>query len=80
MVRFERFLTERGVLKEGDVDALRAGFQKEVDAIIKEQEAAAPPGLDTLAQDTFADVPAHLARQLADYRSVIERHGPPRGH
>ena len=80
MLRFERYLTARGLLAEGDVERMRREYQTEVDAIIKVQEAAAPPDLDTLAADTFADVPGHLARQLADYRSVLERRGPPRGH
>jgi TPP-dependent pyruvate/acetoin dehydrogenase alpha subunit len=77
MTRYVAFLTERGIVTDADVEAMRTAAYAEVDEIIRAQEAAAGPTIESLAEDTFATVPRHLARQVAEYRSVLDRRGPP---
>ena len=73
--RFEKYLTERGVLASGERTALEKELLAEIDAVIHEQEAAPPMPLKTLVEDVYADVPRHLKRQYNDFVRVAERLG-----
>jgi len=73
--RFGSFLESRGVLAKGEIEELEAELTRTVDAVIHEQESAAPMALKTLVEDVYADVPNHLKRQYNDFIEVAERHG-----
>lgn len=73
--RFEIWLTQEGVLSEGERGALEAELTGEIDTAIHEQEAAPPMALKTLVEDVYEDVPTHLKRQFNAFAAVAERHG-----
>jgi TPP-dependent pyruvate/acetoin dehydrogenase alpha subunit len=73
--RFQRFLEGRGLVAEGEAAALEERITAEIDAVIHEEEAAAPMPLKSLVEDVYADVPAHLRRQYNDFIRVAERYG-----
>ena len=75
IARFERYLVGRGVLREGERAAIEQELLAEIDAVIREQEAAPPMPLKTLVEDVYADVPRHLKRQYNDFVRVAERLG-----
>ena len=45
---------------------MRAEIDAEVRDAVAKEEHVGPPPLETLVEDVFADVPAHLQEQLAD--------------
>ena len=73
--RFESFLTERGILAKGERATLSEEITAEIDAVIHEQEAAAPMALKTLVEDVYSEVPYHLRRQYNDFIAVAEKLG-----
>lgn len=75
LARYERFLVQRGVLREGERDTLEAEVYAELDRVIHEQEAAPPMPLKTLVEDVYADVPRHLKQQFNRFLEVEERFG-----
>jgi TPP-dependent pyruvate/acetoin dehydrogenase alpha subunit len=75
IARFERYLVEQGVVAEGELAQIEKDVLAEIDAVIREQEAADPMPLKTLVEDVYADVPRHLKRQYNDFVRVAERHG-----
>lgn len=71
LVRFRAFLLGRGLLSaEGD-SALREELDAEVRAVITAEESVAPPPLRSLIEDVFAQVPPHLAEQLAEVAAAL---------
>jgi TPP-dependent pyruvate/acetoin dehydrogenase alpha subunit len=75
LARFERYLVARGVLRAGERAEIEQQLLAEIDAVIREQEAAPPMPLKTLVEDVYADVPRHLKRQYNDFVRVAERLG-----
>jgi len=75
IARFERYLIENGVLAEGELATIEKDVLAELDAVIREQEAAPPMSLKTLVEDVYAEVPRHLKRQYNDFVRVAERLG-----
>jgi len=73
--RFERFLTQRGLLQAGARDELERELLETIDSVIREQEAAPPMALKTLVEDVYADVPRHLRVQYNKFAEVAERLG-----
>lgn len=73
--RFRAFLEGRGVLEDAEGDAVEAEILAAIDAVIHEQEAAAPMPLKSLVEDVYAEVPRHLKRQYNDFIRVAERFG-----
>ena len=80
IARFERFLVDRGLVAEADLEGIRAEALAEVDEVIQAQKGASDFDLSTLIEDTLDGEPQHLVRQLAEYREVLERRGPPALH
>lgn len=78
IARFQRYLEEAGVLEAGERAVLEAGLLDEIDAVVHEQEAAAPMALRTLVDDVYAEVPEHLKRQYNAFIAVAERRGEAR--
>ena len=73
--RMDKYLRGAGILAEDGREKLEVELLAEIDAVIHEQEAAAPMALKTLVEDVYAKVPAHLKRQYNDFIEVAERHG-----
>ncbi len=65
--RLESYLVSQGVLTKGAREKIEEDLLKEIDAVIHEQEAAAPMALKTLVEDVYSDVPDHLKRQYNDF-------------
>jgi TPP-dependent pyruvate/acetoin dehydrogenase alpha subunit len=76
--RYARFLEKRGLLGAGEIERLEAGVLAEIDAVIREQEAAPPMPLRSLVEDVYAQVPAHLRRQFNDFLRIATRYGEAR--
>ena len=75
IVRFERYLIERGIVEAGERAQLEGQLLAEIDAVIHEQEAAPPMALKTLVEDVYAEVPYHLRREYNDFIAVAEKLG-----
>ena len=75
IARYRAFLERRGVLAEGEAARTEQRVTDEVDATIREQEAAGPMPLKSLVEDVYQDVPRHLRRQYNEFLRVAERFG-----
>jgi len=73
--RYERFLVERGVLKQGEREEIEAELFAEIDRVVHEQEAAPPMLQRSLVEDVYAEVPRHLRVQYNDFARIAERFG-----
>jgi pyruvate dehydrogenase E1 component alpha subunit len=73
--RYESFLIARGVLAQGEREAVETELYEELDRVIHEQEAAPPMALKTLVEDVYADVPRHLRKQYNKFVQIAERLG-----
>jgi len=73
--RFERFLTDSGLLAPGERERVEGELLTEIDTVIHEQEAAPAMPLKSLVEDVYAEVPRHLRRQYNDFISIAERYG-----
>ena len=60
ILRFEKFLGAKGLLEDGLRERYSAETLDEVSAGVKEAEAVAQPGLETIFSDVYADLPEHL--------------------
>ena len=69
IVRLRRVLEQGGQLAASGHDALVAETSAELDAAIAAAEAAGPPALRTIVEDVYAEVPAHLSKQLEEASS-----------
>lgn len=65
IARFRSHLESRGLWDEGREKALEESLKTEINAAVKEAEAAGPPQLDTLFSDVYATLLPELARQRA---------------
>jgi len=63
LVRFERWLRDRGLLTDADLETWTTAFNDEISAAIQAAEALPPPSLETMFTDVYKDVPPHLAEQ-----------------
>ena len=73
--RFALFLEGRGILSSGELDSIERELYGEIDAVIREQEAAPPMALRSLVEDVYAEVPRHLRLQYNEFIRVAERFG-----
>ena len=73
--RFERFLLARGLLEPGERERIEERLYAEIDAAVREQEAAPPMALRTMVEDVYADVPPHLREQFNAYVELVRRSG-----
>jgi 2-oxoisovalerate dehydrogenase E1 component alpha subunit len=64
--RFRAHLEKRGLWSEDQQTALVAAYDAEIKAAVERAEKAAPPALDTLFDDVFAERPWHLREQYAE--------------
>ena len=68
VARFERHLTQAGLLAPGDESRLIATIDAEIDAALAVAEADPPPARETLFEDVYAKAPWHLVEQARSAR------------
>jgi pyruvate dehydrogenase E1 component alpha subunit/2-oxoisovalerate dehydrogenase E1 component alpha subunit len=68
--RFRRYLTAAGLLDEAADARLHEQLEAEVRQAVALEEKTPAPSLDTLIEDVFAEVPAHLQEQLDELRPL----------
>ena len=70
IARLRSYLLGRKALDEAADARLHEAADAEVREAIAAEEGVPPPALATLVEDVYAEVPAHLAEQLADLERV----------
>lgn len=73
LARGRRFLEERGLLEEGEHDAMVAELEAEIREVVEEQEPVGPPARTTLFDDVYEE-PTWLLREQ---RETINARGCP---
>ncbi|CAN5666657.1 thiamine pyrophosphate-dependent dehydrogenase E1 component subunit alpha [soil metagenome] len=68
IARLRRFLERRSLWGDEAEEGLRSEIAGELDEAVAAAEAAGPQDVDTLFEDVFAELPAHLERQRERYR------------
>ncbi|MGZ3442480.1 MAG: thiamine pyrophosphate-dependent dehydrogenase E1 component subunit alpha, partial [Polyangia bacterium] len=66
LARFRTWLTAQGLLDAAADERMRAELDAEVRDAVAKNEHVAPPPLETLVEDVYADVPWHLQEQLSE--------------
>jgi pyruvate dehydrogenase E1 component alpha subunit/2-oxoisovalerate dehydrogenase E1 component alpha subunit len=64
--RLFQYLVHRGALQDGDLAALQAEYDEEVRTTLAGVEQVGPPALQSLFDDVYAQMPAHLQAQFAE--------------
>ncbi|HWG90252.1 MAG TPA: thiamine pyrophosphate-dependent enzyme [Candidatus Thermoplasmatota archaeon] len=70
IVRFERFLTARGLLTPQQKEALEAEINAAITTAIEVAEKAPPPAFDTLIQDVFREPTPRLVRDVTELKEI----------
>ncbi|QDU69592.1 thiamine pyrophosphate-dependent dehydrogenase E1 component subunit alpha [Engelhardtia mirabilis] len=73
--RFERYLQSRGLVEPDSRAQFHAEARTRIDAAVKEAQAAADPGLETIFSDVYAEIPAHLRAQGQEAYDLAARKG-----
>jgi pyruvate dehydrogenase E1 component alpha subunit len=66
LARYRAWLTAQGLLDAAADERMRAEIDAEVRDAVARNEHVAPPPLETLVEDVFAEVPWHLQEQLSE--------------
>lgn len=66
LARFRTWLVAQGVLDAADDERMRGEIDAEVREAVAREEAVAPPPLESIVEDVFAEVPWHLREELAE--------------
>jgi len=74
--RLRRYLEVKGIWTKAWDDALRKELEDLVSETIRRIEKAPPPPLESLFQDVYAEMPAHLREQLEAFMESGERRRP----
>ncbi len=67
IVRFTRYLMNKGVLSEQENDQMLERIDIEMVKVIKEREAIPPPALSTLFTDVYSEMPWHLREEAEEF-------------
>ncbi len=70
ILRFSRFLLDRGMLEPDSLEGMERELFAEIDDAIHAQERTPSPAPETLVEDIYAEVPPHLRRQYREYRGA----------
>ena len=70
IVRLSTYLQQRGVLEDGEAQRMAVQYDEEVRGVLAQVEGLPPPPLASLFEDVYAELPPHLARQLAEVRAL----------
>lgn len=75
IVKFEQYLTDRGLLSETLKSEIWTAAQDEARAAADEASVLPPPAIETLFNDVYSSLPPHLVRQRAELMQTLARHG-----
>lgn len=78
--RFEKYLLKNDIIDKDFIAKTATDAEAEVSASIKAAEAEQQPDADTMFDDVFAELPAHLIEQRDQMRADVDEHGMPEGH
>jgi len=73
IVRFEKYLHKKNLLKKDQVERIRSTFDKEINILISKAEKINPPSVETLFSDVYSDLPWHLEEQLEEIVALKRR-------
>ncbi len=76
LLRMRRYLSERGWLTEALEKSWHDEYEREVRAIIDQQEQAGPPDIQTLVADVYEATPWHLTEQITEYTRFADQQKP----
>ncbi len=81
ILRFEKFLLKGGLIDDDFIATTAKEAEAEVAAALKAAESVQwHPEADTLFDDVYAALPAHLLEQREKMRKDVDEHGVPGGH
>ncbi len=72
--RFEKFLIREGLLDDEAIEAVASEAEAEMSAAAKAAEAKPGPTLDSMFDDVYAELPAHLVEQRDGLRAEGQAH------
>ncbi|MBI4231549.1 MAG: 3-methyl-2-oxobutanoate dehydrogenase, partial [Planctomycetes bacterium] len=75
--RFGKYLRTKSWWDDKRQAEMEARLARDLDAAVKEAEAAGPPGAETLVDDVFAAVPPYLEEQR---RALLDEIASRQGH
>jgi 2-oxoisovalerate dehydrogenase E1 component alpha subunit len=70
--RYRRFLLQQGHLTERDNEELEKEIEEEILGTLKKVEGHALPGIETVVEDVFEEVPWHLEEQLREVKDASQ--------
>ncbi len=72
VTRLKAFLTGRGLLQPGEEERWVEEINQEISAAVKEAESLPPPPIESIFNDVYARIPAHLREQMEYARAMGE--------
>ncbi len=76
LVRFRAYLENRDLWDEIDDAALQKELDELLTEAVRQAEKVAPPSLETLFTDVYAEMPPHLKEQMDEFMRSGERRRP----
>ena len=73
--RFENWLVRTGALKSDARESLRQELDQQIAEAVTAAEAIAPPELESLVEDVYAEPPRYLRRQVIDALRLVAEKG-----
>lgn len=73
MLRLEKYLLQNELLKEEDIEQLKASFQEEAMEAYQSIEHASDTDIEEIFSHHYAEMTPELEEQLADYLAFVER-------
>lgn len=74
ITRFQAFLLREGVLDHEAIEKIHGEADSEMAQAAKASERKGPPSIDSLFDDVYAELPAHLVKQRNELRSEGGEH------
>lgn len=74
--RLKLYLEKRGLWDEIDDAALHQEIDEEITKAVRDAEKVAPPALETVFSDVYAEMPAHIREQMEEFLRSGERRRP----
>jgi len=70
--RFQKYLVMEGVATPEDFEAMHEEIDARIEEAVEAAEEGSPPPLDSMVEDVYAEVPDHLADQMAALKDSLE--------
>jgi 2-oxoisovalerate dehydrogenase E1 component alpha subunit len=75
MLRLRKYLDERSLWNDEKQSVIEAEFDAEIAAAVKQAEETPAPGIDSMFEEVFAELPWHLVEQRAQLRALPRAKG-----